>query len=99
MQNTDTRSLPISKLLLAALSTLVLFSAWATSSAQALTIDGCVIKLGMVCRNHDLWGADLHGRDLRFSDLTGTSLGDADLRGANLGDTNLSGADLNGADL
>ena len=49
---------------------------------------------GADLRDASLYGADLHGADLRDASLYG-----ADLHGADLSDADLRGADLHGADL
>ena len=51
------------------------------------------------CRDCDLTGANLYGKDLSRAELQGSSLAGADLRHANLSEAILSGADLQGAKL
>lgn len=56
-------------------------------------------KIGEVLRQANLYGADLHHKQLLYADLSESNLCHANLRGANLSYANLRYAILNDADL
>ena len=73
-------------------------------SAQARTVNGCVIRHHTTCDHKDLHGADLRGAVLHHSvlhhiNLRNADLSEADLSGADLTNTDLTVVDLTGANL
>ena len=67
--------------------------------SQALTINGCEIKLGTSCNGANLYGVDLSYVDLTDSSFKRANFKDSFLSYADLTDVRFLGADLTDADL